>query len=124
MAENIEEKDKISFKDTLNLPTTDFPIRPNAKEDDPKMVARWAAEDIYRKTFEKNTGREKFIFHDGPPYANGHLHLGHAYNKILKDIVLKLAEKMEKLTDTPLKMGIIGGSTATITALVGSQFIS
>ncbi|MFC1842293.1 isoleucine--tRNA ligase [Candidatus Dependentiae bacterium] len=99
MAEN-QEKDKkenkASFKDTLNLPTTDFPIRPNAKENDPKMLERWESEDICRKTFDSHKGREKFILHDGPPYANGHLHLGHAYNKILKDIVTKSQRMMGK----------------------------
>lgn len=80
---------KISFKDTLNLPTTDFPIRPNAKVDDPAMIARWEQENLFYQSFVHNKGNKKFILHDGPPYANGHLHLGHAYNKILKDIVTK-----------------------------------
>ncbi len=80
---------KVSFKNTLNLPTTDFPIRPNAKVDDPSMLARWESEDLYNKAFKKHEGNKKFILHDGPPYANGHLHLGHAYNNILKDIVTK-----------------------------------
>lgn len=78
-----------SFKDTLNLPQTDFPIRPNHKEDDPKLLARWSKEDLYRSSFELNKSKEKYILHDGPPYANGNIHLGHAYNKILKDIVTK-----------------------------------
>ncbi len=80
---------KKSFKDTLNLPRTDFPIRPNAKENDPKMLARWAEEKLYEKTFLQNQGKEKYILHDGPPYANGHIHLGTAYNKILKDMICK-----------------------------------
>lgn len=96
MAENIEKDGQVSFKDTLNLPTTDFPIRPNAKEDDPKMIERWEKEDLYRKTFDLNRGQEKFILHDGPPFANGHLHLGHAYNNILKDIVAKSQRMMGK----------------------------
>jgi isoleucyl-tRNA synthetase len=85
-----QEEKKLSFTDTVNLPKTDFPIRPNAKVDDPAMIARWKAEDLYGKTFIRNQGQEKFILHDGPPYANGHIHLGHAYNKITKDIVCKV----------------------------------
>lgn len=88
-----DEKAKKSFKDTLNLPTTDFPIRGNAKVEDPKIISRWKEEDIYSKAFEKNKGKKGFMLHDGPPYANGNIHLGHAYNKILKDIISK-AERM------------------------------
>ncbi len=80
---------KISFKDTLNLPRTDFPIRANPKKDDPEMVKRWEKENLFEKTFYLNKGNEIFILHDGPPYANGNIHIGHAYNKILKDIVTK-----------------------------------
>src|SRR3972149_11955205 len=80
---------KVSFKDTLNLPRTDFPIRSNAIEDDPAMIKRWQKEHLYEKTFFAHEGNKRFIFHDGPPYANGNIHLGSAYNKILKDIVCK-----------------------------------
>lgn len=79
----------LSFKESLNLPQTDFPIRPNAKEDDPAMIKRWQKEDLYAKSFVAHQGGQKFIFHDGPPYANGNIHLGGAYNKILKDIACK-----------------------------------
>jgi len=89
MADNQTPETKVSFKDTLNLPHTDFPIRSNAKIDDPAMVARWQSEELFSASFSHNKGKEKFILHDGPPYANGHLHLGHAYNKVLKDIVTK-----------------------------------
>ena len=83
------ENKKKSFKDTLNLPTTNFPIRANHKEDDAVMLKRWKSENLYIRSFDANKGATKFIMHDGPPYANGHLHSGHAYNKILKDIVCK-----------------------------------
>ncbi len=96
MAEQTNNPNQVSYKDTLNLPRTDFPIRANAKEDDPAMVARWAQEQLYKKTFESHKGQEKFILHDGPPYANGHIHVGHAYNKILKDIVGKSQRMMGK----------------------------
>lgn len=83
------EEKKISFKDTLNLPKTDFPIRSDHKELDPEMLKRWADEDLYYKTFIAHQGAGKYILHDGPPYANGPIHLGTAYNKILKDFVTK-----------------------------------
>ena len=79
----------ISFKDTLNLPRTDFPIRPNAAIDDPALIVRWENEQIYHATFEAHADAQKYILHVGPPYANGHIHLGHAYNFILKDILTK-----------------------------------
>lgn len=80
---------KKSFKDTLNLPNTEFPIRPNHKVDDVALVERWEKDNLYYTAFEFNKGKEKYILHDGPPYANGDIHLGHAYNKILKDMVTK-----------------------------------
>lgn len=89
MVQEKKENEKKSFKDTLNLPQTDFPIRPNPKVDDPAMIQRWQDEDLYQKSFTHNIGHDKFIFHDGPPYANGNIHLGSAYNKILKDIACK-----------------------------------
>ncbi len=79
----------VSYKDTLNLPTTDFPIRANPKVDDPAMLARWQEEKIYTKTFYAHEGNKKFILHDGPPFSNGHIHLGHAFNKVHKDFVAK-----------------------------------
>lgn len=83
------EKPENKYKDTLNLPRTDFPIRPSAAIDDPAMIQRWEKENIYAKSFSLNEGQDKYILHDGPPYANGHIHVGHAYNKTLKDIVTK-----------------------------------
>ena len=91
-----ETPEKKSFKDTLNLPHTDFPIRPNHKQDDALLLKRWESENLYQRSFEKNKGEEKFILHDGPPYANGHIHIGHAYNKTLKDIVCKSQRMMGK----------------------------
>lgn len=97
MAEHTNtSENKVSFKDTLNLPTTDFPIRAHSKEDDPALVARWQKEGLYESSFMAHKGAGKFILHDGPPYANGHIHAGHAYNKILKDIVTKSQRMMGK----------------------------
>lgn len=79
----------VSYKDTLNLPHTDFPIRPNAAVDDPAMIVRWETTNLYDDAFVCHQGNEKFVLHVGPPYANGHIHLGHAYNFTLKDFVTK-----------------------------------
>ena len=77
------------YKNTLNLPHTDFPMKANLAQREPEMLKRWQALSLYQKIGEKNAGKPKFILHDGPPYANGELHLGHAINKTLKDIVVK-----------------------------------
>lgn len=77
------------YKDTLNLPLTDFPMKANLAQREPEMLAKWNDIGLYKKIGEKNAGKPKFILHDGPPYANGDLHLGHAINKTLKDIVVK-----------------------------------
>uniref|UniRef100_A0A7C4ELM5 Isoleucine--tRNA ligase n=1 Tax=Thermodesulfovibrio aggregans TaxID=86166 RepID=A0A7C4ELM5_9BACT len=79
------------YKDTLNLPKTDFPMKANLSEKEPVLLKFWLKEKIYEKLQEKNKsmGKGCFILHDGPPYANGHIHIGHALNKILKDIIVK-----------------------------------
>lgn len=77
------------YKDTLNLPHTDFPMRANLPQREPKMLAHWEAIDIYRLIRESRRGRPRFTLHDGPPYANGDIHIGHAVNKILKDAIIK-----------------------------------
>ena len=77
------------YKDTLNLPHTDFPMKANLAQREPAMLDKWKQLDLYNKIGAKNQGKPKFILHDGPPYANGDLHLGHAINKTLKDIVVK-----------------------------------
>src|SRR3989338_5854525 len=77
------------YKNTLNLPQTDFPMKADLAKREPEMLRFWQEQDIYQKIRVHNRGREKFILHDGPPYANGAIHLGHALNKTLKDIVVK-----------------------------------
>ena len=77
------------YKNTLNLPHTDFPMKASLAQREPKMLAEWQAEGIYEQIRTIRAGRPRFILHDGPPYANGHLHCGHALNKILKDIIIK-----------------------------------
>lgn len=96
--QNEHSQEQSPFKDTLNLPRTDFPLRADAKVNDPKMLARWRAENLYTKAAACYEGAEKFILVDGPPYANGNIHLGHAYNKILKDIIAKAHRMMGKHT--------------------------
>ncbi|MCY0999247.1 isoleucine--tRNA ligase [Myxococcus sp. MISCRS1] len=77
------------FKDTVNLPRTDFPMKGNLAQLEPRMLGWWAERGIWGKLLEKNAAGEPFVLPDGPPYANGHLHAGHALNKVLKDIVVK-----------------------------------
>ncbi|MCW8842257.1 MAG: class I tRNA ligase family protein, partial [Rhodobacteraceae bacterium] len=78
----------LDYKDTLNLPKTDFPMRAGLPKREPEWLSRWADIGIYDRLREKE-GRTPFILHDGPPYANGHLHIGHALNKILKDFIVR-----------------------------------
>jgi isoleucyl-tRNA synthetase len=77
------------WKDTLNLPRTDFPMKANLQTAEPQALARWEEMGLYAKIREARAGRPKFVLHDGPPYANGQIHLGTALNKILKDFVVK-----------------------------------
>ncbi|MBE0618844.1 MAG: isoleucine--tRNA ligase, partial [Proteobacteria bacterium] len=79
----------MDYKATLNLPKTDFPMKADLTRREPETLRRWEEEGIYAAILEKNGNREPFILHDGPPYANGHIHMGHAVNKILKDLVVK-----------------------------------
>jgi len=77
------------YKSTLNLPATDFPMRGNLANREPQMLKQWQENNLYQKIREASKGRPKFILHDGPPYANGNIHIGHAVNKVLKDIIIK-----------------------------------
>ncbi|MBK1730599.1 isoleucine--tRNA ligase [Thiococcus pfennigii] len=77
------------YKDTLNLPKTAFPMKANLAQREPEMLARWEALDLYAAIRRARAGQPTFILHDGPPYANGEIHIGHAVNKVLKDIIVK-----------------------------------
>lgn len=77
------------YKATLNLPTTEFAMKANLAQREPEMLKQWQANNIYQQIRSARAGREQFILHDGPPYANGDIHIGHAVNKILKDIIVK-----------------------------------
>jgi len=83
------------YKETLNLPKTNFPMRAGLPQREPEWLARWERIGIYQKLREKK-GRKPFTLHDGPPYANGHLHIGHALNKVLKDMVVRSQQMMGK----------------------------
>jgi isoleucyl-tRNA synthetase len=81
--------DQPDLKSTVFLPQTDFPMKAGLAQKEPQIAARWAAMDLYGKLREQRAGRERFILHDGPPYANGDIHMGHAMNKVLKDIIVR-----------------------------------
>ncbi|MEM8789482.1 MAG: class I tRNA ligase family protein, partial [Pseudomonadota bacterium] len=85
--------DAPDYKDTLNLPKTDFPMRGGLPGREPGWLQRWEEIGVYDRLREKQ-GRESFVLHDGPPYANGHLHIGHALNKVLKDMVVRSQQMM------------------------------
>lgn len=79
----------MDYKKTLNLPKTDFPMKGNLPAREPAMLADWEKQDVYAKIRKKRKGAKKYVLHDGPPYANGNIHIGHALNKTLKDIAVK-----------------------------------
>jgi isoleucyl-tRNA synthetase len=91
------------WKDTLNLPRTEFPMKANLQTAEPQELARWKAMGLYERIRERRAGRPKFVLHDGPPYANGKIHLGTAMNKILKDLVVKSRTMMG--FDAPYVLG-------------------
>ena len=91
------------LKNTVFLPKTDFPMKAGLPQKEPVILARWREEDLYRRLREARSGREKFILHDGPPYANGDIHVGHALNHILKDMVVRTQSLLGK--DAPYVPG-------------------
>ncbi len=82
------------YNNTINLPKTDFPMRAGLPKREPVFLEKWENEDIYHELMKKNEGKPLFILHDGPPYANGNLHMGHALNKILKDFIIRSRNMM------------------------------
>jgi isoleucyl-tRNA synthetase len=89
MSEKPQKSDANDYSKTLFLPQTEFPMRAGLPQREPELLERWKAIDLYGKLREAAKGRAKFVLHDGPPYANGNIHIGHALNKILKDVVTK-----------------------------------
>ena len=82
-------KPERDYSETLFLPQTDFPMRAGLPQREPELLARWQKQGLYKQMREAAKGRVKFVLHDGPPYANGNIHIGHAVNKILKDVVTR-----------------------------------
>src|SRR5580700_2254192 len=83
------ESTKIDLKKTVNLPRTDFPMKANLQALEPKLLAHWNETKIYDRIRESRAGRPMYVLHDGPPYANGAIHLGTAFNKVVKDFIVK-----------------------------------
>ncbi len=79
----------MDYKATLNLPKTKFPMKANLVKKEPEMIEKWDRENLYHLIRQSSKGRKRYMLHDGPPYANGHIHMGTAFNKILKDIIIK-----------------------------------
>src|SRR5476649_164685 len=79
----------VDLKQTINLPRTSFSMKANLPQAEPKMLARWKEEDLYAQIRQSRAGKPVYILHDGPPYANGRIHLGTAFNKIIKDFIVK-----------------------------------
>lgn len=88
-AKPTDKTDGVDYSQTLFLPQTEFPMRAGLPQREPELLARWAKMDLYRKLREAGKGRDRFVLHDGPPYANGNIHIGHALNKVLKDLVTR-----------------------------------
>jgi isoleucyl-tRNA synthetase len=86
----------IDYKDTIFLPKTDFPMRAGLPKKEPEILAEWERIGLEKRLRQDREGKEKFILHDGPPYANGHLHMGHALNKILKDVINRSQQMLGK----------------------------
>src|SRR5690606_16656237 len=81
--------EKIDYSKTPNLPQTDFPMRAGLPENEPKLVERWQNLNLYKQLRESAAGRPLYVLHDGPPYANGNFHIGHALNAVLKDVITR-----------------------------------
>ena len=86
----------MEYKDTIFLPKTSFEMRANLPSKEPAIIEEWDKENIFKKLRDKSKGREKFVLHDGPPYANGHIHMGTALNKILKDVIVRTQQMAGK----------------------------
>ncbi|HVR65825.1 MAG TPA: class I tRNA ligase family protein, partial [Verrucomicrobiae bacterium] len=86
----------VDYKSTVFLPKTDFPMRANLPEREPKFLARWQEMNLFKRLRDESKGKPKFVLHDGPPYANGAIHIGHALNKILKDVVNRSQQMLGK----------------------------
>jgi len=98
-----QQRQERDYRDTVFLPKTDFPMKAGLPQKEPEILARWQADGLYQQLREARAGREKFILHDGPPYANGDMHIGHALNHVLKDMVVRTQSLLGK--DAPYVPG-------------------
>ncbi|WP_019831008.1 isoleucine--tRNA ligase [Sphingomonas sp. PR090111-T3T-6A] len=103
MADETDTPQQRDWRDTVFLPKTDFPMKAGLAAKEPAILAKWQSEDLYGTLRKQRAGRERFILHDGPPYANGDIHMGHAMNKVLKDIIVRSQTLMGK--DAPYVPG-------------------
>ncbi len=103
MADAPDKDPKPDYRSTVFLPKTDFPMKAGLPQKEPAILQRWKSEDLYGQVRERRAGRDKFIFHDGPPYANGDIHIGHTLNKVLKDMVVRTQTLLGK--DAPYVPG-------------------
>ncbi len=103
MSDSIDTPQKRDYRDTVFLPKTDFPMKAGLAAKEPAILARWLGDNLYGQLRAQRAGRERFILHDGPPYANGDIHMGHAMNKVLKDIVVRTQSLLGK--DAPYVPG-------------------
>ena len=95
--------EKPDYRNTVFLPKTDFPMKAGLAQKEPAILERWARIGLYDRLRKERAGRERFILHDGPPYANGDIHMGHAMNKVLKDVIVRSQSLMGK--DAPYVPG-------------------
>src|SRR5215213_9528847 len=102
-APDTPENQKQDWRHSVFLPKTDFPMKAGLPQKEPAILARWQEQDLYGQIRKARAGREKFIFHDGPPYANGDIHIGHALNRTLKDMVVRSQTLLGK--DAPFVPG-------------------
>ena len=89
MSDKQTPENAVDYKATLNLPGTEFAMKANLAVREAKWLEEWYADNIYQQIRASRIGKKKYVLHDGPPYANGQIHLGHAVNKVLKDIIIK-----------------------------------
>ena len=123
------KSDETDYKATLKLPKTDFPMKADLAKREPEILARWEADGLYARVLEARKGSPPWVFHDGPPYANGRIHYGHVLNKVLKDIVVKSRTMMDRYVEfkpgwdchgLPIELGVLrelGDRAAKVTPI-------
>ena len=114
------------YRDTVFLPKTDFPMKAGLPQKEPQILARWEEQGLYRELRAAREGREKFILHDGPPYANGDMHIGHALNRILKDMVVRSQSLLGKpdMTDDEITDWATEAAVASLTFACATVVVS